>query len=276
MLGELDAVEGRWERLRFALGCVRVAVAGPVGDPQPAPLARAVIVAVVAAVFVFGLLVEVRALRAPAVGQHGAIYEGLATGVAALVLLVHGWSADRRAHQRGSAAERRFAVAVGVVVGTICLAVWLPVGTDLLGAKGDQALSVLVLPFVLITCAGVTWSLRRHGSSEQDAGRAGNLVGQTAAAVAAVGLLSVTCVATRWFSTDPPTVAAFRDSWSAAHYTSYHTHFRLVSGYVTSENLDTALIVGLVLLPLVAAAGSALGSRTASPSMPSSHENTSG
>jgi uncharacterized membrane protein len=262
---ELGAVEGRSERRRFALGCVRVAVAGPVGDPQPAPLARAVIVAVVAAVFVFGLLVEVRALRAPAVGQHGAIYEGLATGVAALVLLLHGWSADRQAHHRASASERRVAVAFGVVVGVVCLAAWLPVGTDLLGSNGDQAMSVLALPFVLLTCTAVTWSLRRRGSSEQEARRAGNMTGRTAAAVATVGLLAVTCFATRWFSTDPATLAAFRDSWSATHYSSYQTHFFSVSGYVTSENLDTALIAGLVLVPLVAAAGSVLGSRAANP-----------
>jgi hypothetical protein len=135
---------------------------------------------------------------------------------------------------------------------------------------------VLVLPFVLITCAGVTWSLRRRGSSEQEARRSGNLIGQTAAAVAAVGLLIVTCFATRWLSTDPATLAAFRDSWSAAHYSSYHTHFRSVSGYITSENLDTALIVALVLLPLVAAGGSSIGSRTARPTMRSLHQHRSG
>ena len=43
----------------------------------------------------------------------------------------------------------------------------------------------------------------------------------------------------------------YHDSLSAAHYSSYHTDFRTITGFVVSENIDTALLGSLVWFPLI-------------------------
>ncbi len=81
----------------------------------------------------------------------------------------------------------------------------------------------------------------------------------TAGLVLIVGLLILTLAATGWFVHDPAVISQYRDSLSPEHFASYHTHYATITGFVTSENSDTALLGGLIWLPLICATTGALG-----------------
>ena len=74
-----------------------------------------------------------------------------------------------------------------------------------------------------------------------------------------IGLLATTLWATGWFVHDPATISAYRDTLATVHFVSYQTHFRTIAGFVSSENVDTALISSLVLFPLIGLVFGALG-----------------
>ena len=71
--------------------------------------------------------------------------------------------------------------------------------------------------------------------------------------------MTFTFAATGWFTHDPGTIRAYQDSLAPAHLASYQSHYRSITGFVMSENNDTALLGGLVWLPLLAALAGQLG-----------------
>src|SRR5262249_18113227 len=74
-----------------------------------------------------------------------------------------------------------------------------------------------------------------------------------------VVLLVLTFAATAWFVHDPGTIAQYRESISPSHFHEYHTHWSTITGFVIGETNDTALIGGLILLPLMSIAAGAVG-----------------
>ena len=82
MLAELDQLQDRWARWRFALGCVRVVLAPPRATPTPGLAMRA---AVVVGAVAMGVGIS---LVAPALQLFAVLFTVLLTGVAAAVGVV--------------------------------------------------------------------------------------------------------------------------------------------------------------------------------------------
>jgi uncharacterized membrane protein len=261
MAAELSSLDDRSTRLRFALGCARVAWFPPLTDARSAPGARIVVVAVAAAVIGLGILVQRRADAATAVGGHGAVY-GLI--VAVLVLAVaglHAWLVDRRARETSAraSAARRAGITAGICLGALALLLTLPLPGTLSSTGVGNVAAMLAFPLMLVGCL-VTGVVAARASGDSASGReAGVWAGRVAGSIMAVGLLATTLWAIGWFVHDPATLSAYRDTLPSAHFESYHTHFRTLAGFVSSENLDTALISALVLFPLIGLVFGAFG-----------------
>ncbi len=71
--------------------------------------------------------------------------------------------------------------------------------------------------------------------------------------------MTVTLAATTWVTHDPAVISAYRDTLNPAHYANYRTHYATITGYAMSENSDTALLLGLIWLPLLSLAFGKLG-----------------
>jgi hypothetical protein len=248
MVAELACLEGRPTRLRFALGCAWAGLVAPLADPKPAGAARLVVATAAVAVIGLGAWAQRRAAAAPAVGQHGFAYELTATLLALGAVGVHVWMVDRRARQasRRAAAGRRFGVTVGVILGACALVVCLPVPGAVFPASAAQVVPNLAFPLAIAGCLLAGLMAARASGDRGSGYEAGVWAGRVAGSIMAIGLLAATVFATGWFVHDPATIRTYRDSLSAAHYSSYRSHFRTITGFVVSENIDTAIIGALV------------------------------
>ena len=171
------------------------------------------------------------------------------------------WLVDRRARETSprAASARRAGITSGVLLGALALLLSLPLpGTWSSSALGNMA-AMLAFPLLLVGCL-VTGVVAARASGDAAGGReAGVWAGRVAGSILAIGLLAATLWATGWFVHDPATISAYRDTLASAHFESYHTHFRTVAGFVSSENLDTALISSLLLFPLIGLVFGAFG-----------------
>jgi hypothetical protein len=266
MAAELSALDGRRTRLRFALGCARTALLPPLADGSTAP-ARVAIVAVVGAVIGLGIVVQRRAQAAPAFGRHGASYEIAVTSLYLALIALHAWLVDRRARETSAraAAARRSGITVGIVLGAIALLLSLP----LPGVSSSSHLSTVaaILPFPLMLAGCVlTGVMAARASGDSASGHeAGVWAGRVAGSIMAIGLLAATLWASGWFVHAPATISEYRETFSPEHFASYHTHFRTIAGFVSSENVDTALISVVLLFPLIGFVFGALGGHVGPP-----------
>jgi hypothetical protein len=269
MAAELSSLDGRSTRLRFALGCARAAWFPPLGDARPAPGTRIVVAAVAAAVICLGIVVQRRAEEATAVGGHGAVYGSVVAVLVLAIVGVHAWLADRRARETSAraAAARRAGITAGVFLGALALLCSLPLpGAVASSALGNVA-PMLVFPLLLVGSL-VTGVVAARASGDPATGHeAGVWAGRVAGSVMAIGLLATTLWATGWFVHDPATISAYRDALAATRAQS----FRTVAGFVSSENVDTALIGSLVVFPLIGLVFGALGGLVGSPQTEHGH-----
>lgn len=262
MLAELDHVEGRLPRLRFAAGCVRVALFPPRDSAATWRAAQHAIVVVAVAALVLAVAIQARIDTSPSTGGHGSLYTGVATASCVVVagtylLIALRWS--RGATARAIAA-RRHGVVAGVLVGIVTVVGNTPLTNRVFaGDYGVVAATALWWSAVagIALAAGVLAA--REAPDQGAAPRAGLWAGLTAGVVLILGLLSLTLFATGWFIHDPTVIALYRDSLSPLHGAGYHTHYGTIAGFVMSENSDTALLLGLIGLPLICTSAGALG-----------------
>ena len=261
MVAELACLQGRATRLRFALGCVRAALVAPLADPRPARAARVVVAAAAVAVIGLGGWAQQRAAVAPAVGQHGVAYELAATALGLAAIGVHAWMVDRRARDAstGAASSRRPGVIIGVILGISALVVSLPLPGAVFSSSAAGVVADVGFPLVIGGCLLAGLVAARASGNRASGYQAGVWAARVAGSIMAIGLLAATLWATGWFVHDPATIRTYQDSLSAAHYTSYHTHFRTIAGFVVSENIDTALIGSLVWFPIIGLVFGTLG-----------------
>lgn len=255
MTAELSSLDAHSTRLRFALGCARAAWFPPLTNMKAAPGARVVVAAVALTLISLSIVAQRRAEASIAMGGHGAAYGFVVAGLVLAFVGVHAMLADRRlrgASPRAGTA-RRAGITAGVCLGLLTLLCSLPLsGTA--SALGS-ATAMLAFPVMLVGCL-VTGLVAARASGDQASGReAGVWAGRVAGSILAIGLLAATLWATGWFIHDPATIGAYRVSLSEPHIASYLT----VAGYVSSENVDTALISALVLFPLIGSVFGAAG-----------------
>jgi hypothetical protein len=221
-------------------------------------------VAVLAAgtsVIALGAAADWAASTSPGVGQHGTLYNAIAVAVGLAAVAFYAAVALRNLGSTsvGASAARRCGLAGGLVVGGVMLAANAPLVPSLLGDRGYELVTSLGLVMVLFTCV-LMGALAARAAGDRLAGvRAGMWCGMLGGAILAIGLLALTLGATGWFTHDSSTIQIYRDSLSPAHYSSYHTHFKSITGFVLSENVDTALIGGLLWVPALAVVFGSLG-----------------
>jgi hypothetical protein len=155
-----------------------------------------------------------------------------------------------------AATSLRYGVLGGVGTGCLSLVGSLPL---LLSGSGWTTVVVgLVGPVAIgfwATAAG------GHVRTGMEAGFWSGLIG---ALIVFVGLVSLTYIATGWFTHDPQTIADFQISWSPQHFDEYRNHFHTISTFVVSDNLGQAstwLSVAPTLGAIFGAAGGMLRAR---------------
>ena len=115
---------------------------------------------------------------------------------------------------------------------------------------------------VVVATPLVVGVLASRASHDPRAGRAaGAWTGAVGGFIFLIGFMTLTFAATGWFTHDPRTIRAYQDSLSPVHFASYGSHYRSITGFVMSENSDTALLGGLLWVPLFAAILGRLGAR---------------
>ncbi len=260
MAAELSALDDRRTRLRFALGCARTALLPPLADGSAAPAVRIAIVAVVGAVIGLGIVVQRRAEAASAVGKQGASYEITVTALFLALIALHAWLVDRRAREASTraASARRSGITAGIFLGALALLLSLPL-PGVSSPSVSSVAAILPFPLMLVGCV-LTGVMAARASGDSASGHeAGVWAGRVAGSILAIGLLAATVWASGWFAHDPATISQYRETFSPEHFASYHTHFRTIAGFVSSENVDTALISVLLLFPLIGFVFGALG-----------------
>ena len=262
LVTELGYVEGRADRWRFAVGTVRVAlVAGPVA-PYRARSPRVAVVAVVTAVVALAGVVQHRVVTGDRLGLgSGAGVEVAATLVAVAALAGQGWVAGRQVQMFSPDAvtARRWGIAAGVPMGVVVLLVVLPL-------TGDLGVPVAVLPGLvpgvgLVGCLVAGVGAARAAGDRTVGRRAGGWAARVAGAIVTVGLLSATVWAGGWFARDPVTVEAYQAAAGSGRAVGSSTHLGSIAQFVAAQNLDTALMVGLLVFPLLGYASGTLGGR---------------
>jgi hypothetical protein len=262
MSAELARIDGRAERRRFAVGCVRVALVPSRAGPQPSRTWGGAILASSAAVLALGLYSQERIAADASIGGHGVLYTTCATALGIVVAVAYVFIALRLAGSTTQRARvsRRYGVTTGALIGTVVLLANTPVATKTFGARHAVLASSAVAGLGVMAATLIAGSLAARAGGDRRAGRdAGIWAGMTGGFVLLTGLLIVTFAATGWITHDPATINAYRDSFNPAHFAGYHTHYATITGFVDSENQDTALLGGLLWLPILSIALGTLG-----------------
>ncbi len=258
MTAELDPVVGWLERWTFALGSVRVALAPPPVEERPVPVQHLMIAIGALAVVGIATYGQIRIAANASSGGHGVLYNVVAVTMIVFVLAAEAAMASRRARAADPVAHvaRRWGVPGGAVMGVSLLIIQTPpFARSGLGVGTMGLLVVLATPFVV----GV---LASRASHDARAGRAaGAWTGVVGGFIFLIGFMTLTFAATGWFTHDPSIIRAYQDSLSPVHFASYGSHYRSITGFVMSENSDTALLGGLLWVPLLAAILGRLGAR---------------
>ncbi len=266
MAAELSCLDGRSTRLRFALGCARAALLPPAAGANPAPGVRLVVAAAAVAIVGLGILVQRRA-EAAAIARHGGSYELAAVVLVLAAVGLHVWLVDRRARETSAraTAARRSGVTVGVFLGATALLLSLPIPGASSSSWFGGVTAMLAFPLMLVGCL-LTGVVAARASGDSASGHeAGVWAGRVAGSIMAIGLLATTLWATGWFVHDPATISAYRDTLATVHVGTYQSQFRTIAGFVSSENVDAALISSLVLFPLIGLVFGAVGGVVGSP-----------
>jgi hypothetical protein len=272
MTAELSALDERDARFRFALGCARTALLPPLAEEGTAS-ARFLVAGVAGTVIGLGILVQRRAQAAPALGRHAGSYEFAVTLLFLGFIGLHAWLVDRRARETSAraAAARRSGITAGIVLGALALLLSLPLPGVLSSSAVSSVAAILPFPLMLVGCV-LTGVIAARASGDSASGHeAGVWAGRVAGSILAIGLLAATVWASGWFVHDPATISEYRETFSPEHFASYHTHFRTIAGFVSSENVDTALISFLLLFPLIGFVFGALGGHVGPPHPERSH-----
>lgn len=265
MLSELEAIDGAVARLRFGLGCTRVALVPPT-PPGSARRSRNVAIAIGCSALTLALYVRLRldGTSYPDSTQHDAPYEvAIWLSVFALFVSYVAVALVRlRATTPRAMTARRYGVVSGVLSGVIVLLACSPA---LIHASDSDPLSLvpngwlfllaLTVPLVLATAAARATGQPRAGID------AGWWSGVIAGAIVVVGLLIFTVTATHWFVHSPATLAAYRSYWPPRG--THQTHFRNITAFLLNANLGGAAMIGVLAMPalsyLLGAAGVAVG-----------------
>jgi hypothetical protein len=271
MQAEYASIDGRWARAVFLAGCARTVLWSALADDNASVGPRIAIIAGGFAILVLGLVSEVIVSSAPSSGGHGALYTVAATAIGIALLAVYLLAALRQVQVRGRAGTtgRRVGLLAGTVIGVIVVLGNTPIAGS--PSEGWSA-GIIALSTFAVVFGGAVVAGRQSATRTRDR-RAGPAAGVwlalTSGAVLIVGLLGLTLLGVGWFTHDPATMQAYHRSLTV-DYPSYATHFATITGYVRSENQDTALIGGLFLLPIITMTGAAIGglvTRTDTPAL---------
>ena len=260
MNAELAHVHGRLARARFAVGCVRVALLPPPPDAH-SKRSQFAILGIGAAVLLLALYGQHQIAANPSTGGHGVVYTSCATALGITLFAAYALIALRLARTSGprAVASRRYGIAGGLLVGVIVLVASTPLATTAFGTR-QAAVATAVSWFSLAAVStAAAYRAARLGRDARAARDAGLWTGIIAGFVLIAGLLTVTLAATTWVTHDPAVISAYRDTLNPAHYANYRTHYATITGYAMSENSDTALLLGLIWLPLLSLAFGKLG-----------------
>jgi hypothetical protein len=254
MLAELDCVSGRWRRLGFASGCARAALLPP--RPGAATqAARIVAAATLAAITGLFLYTRHRLLTASHLGpssQHGVLGASVdllgVVAVYALTALVRFRLPTRRVR-----AGCLYGAVGGIVVGGVALAGTLP-GLAVQDVNGLQPNDWFLLAALATTFAvgvAAAWSSGDAGAGKE----AGWWAGAIGGAILFIVLVALSYTNMTWFTRDPAAVRAFQAYAPSAD----QTHYTTISALVLDSNLDTAAMIGILILPILGFALGALG-----------------
>ena len=252
MEAEYQAIEGRRARMAFLVGCARAALSCVLAADRAGIGARIAIVSSGVAVLVLGLTSEVVVSSAPSTGGHGPLWVAATTAVGLALLAVYALVALRLMQVRGPVgpASSRTGLLAGAVIGALVVIA----NTPLLGDTSQDWTAAALGAVTLVVVAGTALLTGRHVAARTADRRAGAVtgvwMGLASGAVLILGLLAVTLGWVSWFTHDAATIAAYQRSLTVDRG-SYVTHFATITGYVRSENQDTALIGGLFLLPII-------------------------
>jgi hypothetical protein len=227
----------------------RVHPAAPESVPSPRELRAAVFAGIATCLALAAYGVTHYPIGGGSPGPSTALFVGILTSYAGIALA---WSSSPTT----AAAAHRYGVLGGVGTGCLSLLGSLPL---MLAGSGWVTMAVgLVAPVAIGTWAAAASGHIRAGV---EAGFWSGLIG---ALIFFVGLVSLTYVATSWFTHDPQTVADFQSSWSAQHVSAYRNHYHAISTFVVSDNLGQAsvwLSVAPALSTIFGAVGGMLGAR---------------
>jgi hypothetical protein len=250
MLAELDRVSGGRRRLRFALGCATAALLLP--RPGAATQAvRIVVATTVLAITALFLYTRHRLLGAspgPS-SQRGVLWirvDLLFLGflaVSAVTALVRFQLTSRRVRT-----SRLYGAIGGVVVGGVALTGSLP-GLAVQDVSGLAPNDWFLLA-ALATMLAVGVAAARTSHDPRAGKEAGWWAGAIGGAILFTGLITLSYTNTTWFTHDPASVSAFR---------SNAPHFKTIAALVLNGNLDTAAMIGILVLPILGFALGALG-----------------
>ena len=250
MLAELDRVSGRWRRVRFALGCAGAALLLPPRPGAATQAVRIVVATTVVAITALFLYTRHRLLGASYPGpgrQRGVLgirvdllFLGV-LAVSAVTALVRFRPTRRRARAR-----RLYGAAGGVIVGGVALAGSLPglAVQDVNGLQPNDWFLLAALATMLAVGVAAAWS-----SHDARAGKeAGWWAGAIGGAILFISLITLSYTNTTWFTHDSASVNAF-----------HNYHFKTIAALVLNANLETAAMIGILVLPILGFALGALG-----------------
>ncbi len=258
LVAELDSLTGAQARWSLALGSVRIVFARPHRELRSAPVQQSMIVVAALAVVAVATYSHIRTGADALTGGHGVLSTAVTASVVILLLAAEAGLASRRTRsaEPGAAVARRWGIPGGVAMGVALIISETPplARSGPLWAVGALLVG-LGTPLVIAVLAS-------RAAHDGGAGRnAAAWTGALGGFVFLIGLMAITFTATAWFAHDPGTVRSYHDSLSPAHFASYGSHYNSITGFVISENMDTALFGGLLWLPLVALVAGGLGAR---------------
>ena len=271
MLAELDSIHGSFARMRFALGCARVALVPP-KRPGASPRSRNTAIAIGSSALALAAYTRFRLVGTSYSDstQHGALYELTVWMVVLAVFASYAAVALARLRTATPRAvtSRRYGLVGGVLSGVVVLLACSPA---LMRASDSDPLSLVPNGWLFLVALAVPLLLavaavRATGNvrSGVDTGWWAGVIGGT---IVVVGLLVLTYTATHWFVHSPATITAYHSYWPPRG--THQNHFRNITAFLRNANLDTAAIIGVLGLPvlgyLVGAVGGVLGAALPTP-----------
>jgi hypothetical protein len=243
MRADFESIEGRGERWRFALGCLRTALLSRrhTKGANGHVVAGAIAVALGActALEVYGRV------HYPEDSVDGAGY----TALFVLFVAVGGWVVlGGRAASTDAGVVRRYGTTGGLATG----ALFVVAVTPLTNAGYAAALGV--------TCAIAAAALATRASGNPRTGvRAGLWVGLISGLVFFIGLMTLTYAAAGWWTYDHEAVSVFNNFGPVTEHGHQLEQWPGFAAFLAQRESAVALLIGFVGAPAIAVASGAVG-----------------